>query len=248
MPNYSLCKEFLSDIQTKLSLTELKPVLSCSTVGCVREETNPHLATTTFQVVVESDKVSPEPPLLQAKQSQVPQPFLTGLGPMSLPWALLLFSGPLQHLNIFPEWKGPKLNTILKVWPHQCRIQGKDHFPGPAGHTILDTGQDAIGLLGHLGTLLAHVQPPANPNRQVPFCLAALQPLCPQPTVLHGIVVTKVQDLALGLVKPHPIGISPTLKSVQVPLQSPPAFQLIDTPSQLGVTCKLANDGLNPLI
>ena len=33
----------------------------------LREETNSHLATTFFQVVVESDKVSPQSPLLQAK-------------------------------------------------------------------------------------------------------------------------------------------------------------------------------------
>ena len=33
-------------------------------------------ATTSFQVVVESNKVSPEPPFLQAKQPQFPQPLL----------------------------------------------------------------------------------------------------------------------------------------------------------------------------
>ncbi|KAK4824310.1 hypothetical protein QYF61_013055 [Mycteria americana] len=33
----------------------------------------------TLSVVVESDKVSPQPPFLQAKQPQFPQPLLTGL-------------------------------------------------------------------------------------------------------------------------------------------------------------------------
>ncbi|KAJ7423500.1 hypothetical protein BTVI_09530 [Pitangus sulphuratus] len=50
-----------------------------------------------------------------------------------------------------------------------------------------------------------------------------------------GVVVAKVQDPALGLVESHPVGISPTLQSAQVPLRSPPAFQLIYTPLQLGV-------------
>ena len=33
---------------------------------------------------------------------------------------------------------------------------GDDPLPTPAGCTISDASQDAIGLLGHLGTLLAH--------------------------------------------------------------------------------------------
>ena len=32
----------------------------------------------------------------------------------------------------------------------------------PAGHTIANTSQDAVGLLGHPGTLLAHVQLAVN--------------------------------------------------------------------------------------
>ena len=34
----------------------------------------PHLATISFQVIVESDKVSTQPALLQTEQSQFPQP------------------------------------------------------------------------------------------------------------------------------------------------------------------------------
>ncbi|KAK4832619.1 hypothetical protein QYF61_024600 [Mycteria americana] len=65
----------------------------------------------------------------------------------------------LQHLNVSLVVGGPKLNTAFEVQPHQCPVQGHDHFPSPAGHTISDTSQDAIGLLGHLGTSLAHIQP-----------------------------------------------------------------------------------------
>ncbi|RMC19187.1 hypothetical protein DUI87_03792 [Hirundo rustica rustica] len=58
----------------------------------------------------------------------------------------------------FFSQRGPELDTALKVWPHQCRVQGQNELPAPAGHSIPDLGQDAIGPLGHLGTLLAHVQ------------------------------------------------------------------------------------------
>ncbi|KAK4809577.1 hypothetical protein QYF61_019999 [Mycteria americana] len=64
----------------------------------------------------------------------------------------------LQHLNVSLVVGGPKLNTVFEVRPHQCRVQGHDHFSTPAGHTIFDTSQDVIGFLGHLGTLLAHIQ------------------------------------------------------------------------------------------
>ncbi|KAJ7399799.1 hypothetical protein BTVI_110333 [Pitangus sulphuratus] len=56
---------------------------------------------------------------------------------------------------------------VLKVWLHQCQVQEDDHCPGPAGLTISDTGQDAIGLLGHLGTLLARVQLAVNHHSQL---------------------------------------------------------------------------------
>ena len=57
---------------------------------------------------------------------------------------------------------------------------------------------------------------------QVLFRRAAFQPLLPKPAVLHGVVVTKVQDLALGLAVPHTVGLSPSIQAVQIPLQSLP--------------------------
>ena len=39
--------------------------------------------------------------------------------------------------------------------PHQGRVEGKENLPQPVGHTPLDAPQDAIGLLGNQGTLLA---------------------------------------------------------------------------------------------
>jgi len=65
---------------------------------------------------------------------------------------------------------------------------------------------------------------------------------------LHGVVVTQVQDPACGLVEPHTVGLGPSIQSVQIPLQSLPALEQIDTSSQLGVFCKLTLRVLSSLI
>ncbi|KAK4821246.1 hypothetical protein QYF61_016545 [Mycteria americana] len=154
----------------------------------------------------------------------------------------------LQHLNVSLVVRGPKLNTVFEVRPHQCRVQGHDHFPSPAGHTIPDTSQDAVGFLGHLGTLLAHIQAAVNKHPQVLLCQAAFQPLFPKPVALHGVAVAQVQDLALGLVEPHTIDLGPSIQPVQIPLQSLPTLKHINTPTQLGVIRKLTEGALDAFI
>ncbi|KAK4810577.1 hypothetical protein QYF61_007314 [Mycteria americana] len=186
--------------------------------------------------------------LHMAKQPQVPQTLLIRLVLLTLPQLRCPSLDMLQHLNVSLVVGGPTLNTVFEVRPHQCRVQGHDHFPSPAGHTIFDTSQDAIGFLGHLGTLLAHIQAAVNKHPQVLLCLAAFQPLFPKPVALHGVVVVQVQDLALGLVEPHTIGPSPSIQPVQVPLQSLPPLQQINTPTQLGVICKLPESALDPFV
>jgi len=135
----------------------------------------------------------------------------------------------VQHLNVLLVVRGPKLNTVYEVQPHQCRVQGHDHLPTPAGHTIPDTSQGAIGLLGLPSTLLAHVQPAVYQLPKIFFRWAALQPLFPRPVVLHGFVVTKVQDPAFGLIEPHTLGLGPLIQPVQIPLQSLPTLEQINT-------------------
>ncbi|KAK4810165.1 LOW QUALITY PROTEIN: hypothetical protein QYF61_010477, partial [Mycteria americana] len=152
----------------------------------------------------------------------------------------------LQHLNVSLVVRGPKLNTVLEVRPHYRRVQGHDHFPSPAGHAIFDTSQDVIGFLGRLGTLLAHIQAAVNQHSQVLLCWAAFQPLFPKPVALHGVAVAQVQDLALSLVESHTIGPSPSIQPVQVPLLRP--LKQINTPTQLGVICKLTEGALNPFV
>jgi len=106
----------------------------------------------------------------------------------------------------------------------------------------------AIGLLGHLGTLLAHVQPSINQYPQVHFLCTVFQPLCSKLVVLPGVVVAKVQDPAFDFVEPHPIGFSSAIQPVQIPLQGLTTLRQINTSSQLGVICKLGEGALNALI
>ncbi|KAK4828664.1 hypothetical protein QYF61_000382 [Mycteria americana] len=133
-------------------------------------------------------------PITKAKQSQLPQPLLIRLMLQTLHQLRCPSLDTLQHLNVSLGVRGPKLNTVFEVWPHQCRVQGHNHFPSPVGHTISDTSQDAIGFLGHVGTLLAHVQLAVNQHPQVLFCRAAFQPLFPKiaPSVLHNSYSTYV--------------------------------------------------------
>ncbi|KAK4823264.1 hypothetical protein QYF61_000231 [Mycteria americana] len=241
-------EEKFPNTQSKPPLVQLETISSCPITCYLGEETDPHLSTTSFQVVVEGDKVSPQPPFLQAKQPQLPQLLL--IRPVLYMLHQLFCSSfdTLQHFNVLLVVRGPKPNTVFEVQPHQCRVQGYDHFPSPAGHAIFDTSQDAIGLLGHLGTLLAHIQVAVNQHAQVLLCQAAFQPLFPKPVALHGVAVAQVQDLALGLVKPHTIDLGPSIQPVQVPLQSLPTLKQINTPTQLGVVCKLTEGALDPFI
>jgi len=79
MSDHSFSKELLPNIQCKHPLAGLEAIASHPIASYLGEETNTRLTTTSFQAVVESDKVSPQPPLLQTKQPQLPQPLLIRL-------------------------------------------------------------------------------------------------------------------------------------------------------------------------
>ena len=79
--------------------------------------------------------------------------------------------------------KSNKVSPDLPVLQTK-QAQWEDHLPAPAVNTISDTSQDAIGLLGHLDTLLPHDQ-----HAQVLFLQTAFQSLCPKPVALHGVAV-----------------------------------------------------------
>ena len=70
MPGHSFSKEIFPNIHSKPPLTQLEAIASRPIASYLAEETNNHLTTTSFQVVVESEKVSPQLPLLQTEQLQ----------------------------------------------------------------------------------------------------------------------------------------------------------------------------------
>ncbi|KAK4809855.1 LOW QUALITY PROTEIN: hypothetical protein QYF61_021315 [Mycteria americana] len=215
-------------IQSKPPLVQLEAISSRPITCDLGEETDPTSLQPPFRPF---DEVSPQPPSLQAEQPQVPQPLPISLVLQTLPQLRCPSLDTLQPLNVSLGVRGPALNTAFEVRPHQCPVQGHGHCPAPAGHASADTSQDAIGFLGHLGTLLAHIQP-----------------LFPTPVALHGVAVAQVQELALSLVEPHTIGPSPSIQPAQVPLQSLPALQQINPPTQLGVICRLTEGALHPFV
>jgi len=79
MSDHSFSKEIFPKIYSKPPLTQLEAISSRPVASYLGEETNTCLITTSFQVVVESNKVPPQPPLLQTKQPQLPQLLLVRL-------------------------------------------------------------------------------------------------------------------------------------------------------------------------
>ena len=92
--------------------------------SCLGEEADPHLARTSFQINVESDKVFPEPPLLLScsipgtsaapHQTCAPEPSQLHCPSLDTP----------QGINVLLVMRGPKLSTVLEVWMgvYDCQL------------------------------------------------------------------------------------------------------------------------------
>ena len=98
---------------------QLEDIPSRPIASYMGKEANSHVTTTSFQITEESDKVSPEPLLLQTEQSQLTQLLL--IRPvLQTPHQLCCPSlGRLQELSVFLVLRGPKLSTLLEVQTHQ---------------------------------------------------------------------------------------------------------------------------------
>ncbi|RMC04991.1 hypothetical protein DUI87_18171 [Hirundo rustica rustica] len=85
-----------------------------------------YLGEETFQEVVESDKVCPELPFIQAKHPQLPQPLFTGLILQTLHH--LPFPSLNSLLYVFSVVRGPKVNPVFEVedehFVPNFRVQG----------------------------------------------------------------------------------------------------------------------------
>ena len=100
---------------------QLEAISSCPIASYLGEETNTCLTTTSFRVVVESNKVPPQRPLFWTKQPQLPQLLLRGHVLQALLQPRCPSLDALQHLNIPVVVRGPKLNIVLKVQPVWAR-------------------------------------------------------------------------------------------------------------------------------
>lgn len=88
-----------------------------------------------------------------------------------------------------------------------------------------------------------------QPATSDPFPPGSLPTTLPQPAVLHWVVVTQSQDPALHLIESQTIGLNLLIDlAVQIPLQNPPTLQQINTVTQFGVICELAEGVLDPLM
>jgi len=124
------------------------------------------------------------------------------------------------------------------------RAEQRDRIPSLALLAMLLLMQPRIQL-AFWATLVAHVKFFIHQYPQVLLGRAALNPFIPQPVFVLGIVLTHVQDLALGLVEPHEVHTGPLLELVQVPLDGIPSFWCVSCTIQLGVICKLAEGALD---
>ncbi|KAK4808932.1 hypothetical protein QYF61_008212 [Mycteria americana] len=149
------------------STSSLGSLFQCWTTLSVKRD-RPHLSTPSFQAAVESDEVSPQPPFLQAEQPQGPQPLPISLVLQTLPQLRCPSLDTLQPLHV-SRHEGPKTEHSIRGAASPVPRTGDDHCPSPAGHSMADTSQDAIGFLGHL----SKIKPASPPTPQRPLGIAA---------------------------------------------------------------------------
>ena len=155
-------EEIFLNIQSKHPLAQHEAIFCCAITCYLGKETKTHLATTFFQAAVESNKVSPQPPLLQTKQPQFPQLLLTGPVLQTLHQLCRPALDTLQHLNVLLSNVCPKHSTrgvaspvpstgarslFYSCWPHHSWHQPECCWPswppGPTGGSRSASGWPA---------------------------------------------------------------------------------------------------------
>jgi len=164
----------MTETEPEIPLVQLEAIPSSLITSYTTEEADPNLSTTSFRVVIVINKVSPEPPLLQPEQSQLPQPLLVKAcapdpSPASLPFSGRSTMPQCLSCSERPETEhstqgtaSPVLSTGGQLLPCSC-------WP----HSISNAGQDALAL-ALLATLLAHVQLSIDQCSQVWGCIIIL--------------------------------------------------------------------------
>ena len=99
-------------------------------------------------------------------------------------------------------------DTIVSHW---WEGSASTFIPSTSATDIVGQQHEIGGLLG-LSTLLVSI----DQHPQVCYFYTVFHPLCSKLVALSRIVVAKMQDLALGLVEIHPVGLSPDIQTVQI--------------------------------
>lgn len=130
----------------------------------------------------------------------------------------------------------PGTGHITQVGFHQCWAKWRDHCSQTTNSTVPHPAQEAIGLLCHKGSLLAHVQP----ESLGPF----LQGCFPagQPAACTG--VWGYSTLGAGLTT-H-VGL--LLQTFRVLLDGNTTIWCVSHSSQFCISCKIAKGVLYPIV
>ena len=136
--------------KSKLPVTQLEAIASCLIASYLGEETNISLTTNSIQIVVESNKVSPQLSLFQTEQPQFPQPLLIRLV-LQTPHqphcptldTLQVYLARCAHMinHIQPSVSTPK-SSAPGLWEHSSEADWlpvtaglkttTSYFPGPS--------------------------------------------------------------------------------------------------------------------
>ena len=129
-----------------LNLFSFESVSPCPITINMHKKSVPLLPASFFQVLEDYNEVSPEPSLLQVKQSQLP--FIIGEVLQHPDYLCTPFLELLQQLHILLEPGAPGLDTVLQMGPHKGRAERDNPLLLQAGHPSVDAIQDTIGLPG----------------------------------------------------------------------------------------------------
>jgi len=103
-----------------------------------------------------------------------------------------------------------------------------------------------LATQAHCGLMFSQVLT----NTLTSASLTVFHLLCPKPVVLAGVIMTKMQDPTLGLVELHPVGLSPAIQPVQIPLQGLPTPRKINISSQAlsSLTLHVSRDTVSTIL
>lgn len=111
------------------------------------------------------------------------------------------------------------------------------YLPHPPGDVLHNTTQEALSLLHH--TLHTHVQLGAYHESQDIFCKAALQSGSTQYVLVHGVILSQLQDFEF-----QQAPVSLFLEPTELPLRSRLMISFNNHSSHLCIICKVAKDSL----